>query len=199
MVETPSSAGAAFKAVYDQWPKEERERLAPRLRALSEAVVELQAFGRDWEAEAGGAMPTTIEEWQRLAVRAGIPAEVLWGTDWSPAKIAPIILGYLDRIRDANRPEAAPAAKLDLSAGPDKATVRFGENYLRLTPNEELVLTALCEKSAATLSELRKDSGDSHADRTLKQLVKKYPALQPFIKIPGGNNRGGYSTSIKIG
>ena len=110
-METPS-AGAAFQAVYDQW---ERERLASQLRALTTAFAEyFQAIGRDWEVEAGQPIPSTIEGWERLAVRAGIPPEKIWDGKWTIAKISPYIVGYLDRIRDANRPEAAveaPAAK----------------------------------------------------------------------------------------
>jgi len=85
---------------------------------------------------------------------------------------------------------------LDLSAGPDKAIIRFGGKRLTLSPNEEYVLTALVSRDAMSLSDLRRQSGDEHADRTLKQLRTKYPTLAKYITMPGGNNRGGYSTTI---
>lgn len=100
-----------------------------------------------------------------------------------------------ERAQLEDRPPAT-VPLLDLSAGPDKAIIRTGGNCITLSPNEEYVLTALVTRGAMSLSALRKDSGDEHADRTLKNLRDKHKTLKPYIKMPGGNNRGGYSTLI---
>ena len=97
-------AGAAYLAAGGTLPTNFRQR-------LNQLLEHLQAIGREWEAETGETIPASIEEWERLAVRAGIPPEKLWDGEWSPRKIAPYIVGYLDRLRDGRQAAALAGDK----------------------------------------------------------------------------------------
>ncbi|OHB54198.1 MAG: hypothetical protein A2Y12_17135 [Planctomycetes bacterium GWF2_42_9] len=44
--------------------------------------------------------PKTSEDWQRLAVRAGISADFALKGQWTPDDVLPIIEGYLQRLKD---------------------------------------------------------------------------------------------------
>jgi hypothetical protein len=44
--------------------------------------------------------PKTSEDWQRLAVRAGISADFALKGNWTPDDVLPIIEGYLQRLKD---------------------------------------------------------------------------------------------------
>ena len=66
---------------------------------------------------------------------------------------------------------------------------------IALEQGEKFLLQALVEKGAAGTRDLARFS--PRPDRTLQALLKKHPALMPYITLPGGPCRGGYSTTIK--
>lgn len=115
-----ADAPSAGRAFLDSLSPEEKKRLTARLKEQAAPLVDyLQAVGRDWEKETGQSIPGTIEEWQRLATRAGIPPEKLFDGKWSPAEVGPYILGYFDRLRDAATPPTNDNINISLPASPD--------------------------------------------------------------------------------
>jgi hypothetical protein len=67
---------------------------------------------------------------------------------------------------------------------------------IRLQNAEAEVLEALIDKRAATLTELRRLSGHEDVSGILSRIRDRHPALAPFITLPGGKGRGGYTTTI---
>lgn len=74
---------------------------------------------------------------------------------------------------------------------------QVGDKVTVLTGAQADVLQALVELQGASLDELRTHSGAPNPAIALKQICKSYPLLSPFITLPGGKGKGGYSTTIR--
>jgi hypothetical protein len=72
-----------------------------------------------------------------------------------------------------------------------------GNEAIRLTGYQADVLESLVTLRAASLEQLRNASGCESASAVLKQICAAHKLLAPFIKMPGGKNKGGYSTTIR--
>jgi hypothetical protein len=78
-----------------------------------------------------------------------------------------------------------------------RETLCFDGDTINLEGNECLVLALLIEKSPCPRKQLQK-SGIERPERILAKLLKKYPALKPFITLPGAKGKGGYRTTISL-
>lgn len=74
---------------------------------------------------------------------------------------------------------------------------KVDETMISLTGAQADVLQALVELQGASLDELRTHSGAPNPAIALKQICKSHPLLSPFISLPGGKGKGGYSTTIR--
>lgn len=67
-----------------------------------------------------------------------------------------------------------------------------------VTENEDSVLQAFLDTPAMDTSELVRKSGVDRAAATLRSLKNKYDKrFSPFINLPGGKGKGGYSVRIR--
>jgi hypothetical protein len=62
---------------------------------------------REWASQFPCPRPKTAEDWQRLAVRAGLSADLALKGEWTPADIMPIVEGYFQRLQDRRQPDSA--------------------------------------------------------------------------------------------
>ena len=69
-------------------------------RIAAEYRVENEKIDREWEKEFGIACPKSIEDWKRLAARAGIDPNFVLGGNYTLREIAPVIEGYLQGQKD---------------------------------------------------------------------------------------------------
>jgi len=74
----------------------------------------LEQGARDWEARYGTAYPESVEDLQRLLVRAGVDANRVLAGDIALAEAAAVVRGYLERLRD------------NAAASPATATLKGG-------------------------------------------------------------------------
>jgi hypothetical protein len=95
---------AAIRAGIEQVDKAEFEGLLGDIR---EAEAEAD---RQWAAQFSCPRPRTVEDWQRLAARAGFPAKFVMEGEWTPADVLPIVEGYFQRVEDQRLSNAADAA-----------------------------------------------------------------------------------------
>lgn len=157
----------------------------------------LQAIGRDWTEETGEPIPTSIEEWQRLAVRAGISPDKLWTGDWTIRRIAPYILGYLDRLRDGDRPQATSDP---CKHSPDFRSVRWHGHDYSFTRNQALCVKELWAAWEAGTPERDGVSVVTEADVSQARLVdvfKRKSGMHPAwgaLIVPGAT-KGSYRLS----
>ena len=95
------------------------------------------------------------------------------------------------------------------AAGPKKRTnkaaqylghgrYKVGDQFICLTGNQADVLEMLVELRAATLAQLA-GNGVSNPSAVLTSVCNNHRLLAPFIKLPGGKGKGGYSTTITDG
>lgn len=97
-----------YRALLEEYAAQFRaawvEKREAREAALDRAMEELrEAEARadvEWEARFPCARPKTQEDWMRLAVRAGISADLVLTEDWAPVEILPVIEGYFQRLQD---------------------------------------------------------------------------------------------------
>ena len=73
-----------------------------------------------------------------------------------------------------------------------------GRAPIALGETEELVVWWLVKLKAATLTELRDNTGCASPNKVIKKILTKYPELAPWLKLPGKKGRGGYSTLIQL-
>ncbi|ASV75325.1 Putative LuxR-family transcriptional regulator [Thermogutta terrifontis] len=65
-----------------------------------EARKKIEDYKKQWQQIYGCPHPRTIEDWQQLAARAGINGETVYRGEWTLSEVAPIIEGYLLRLKD---------------------------------------------------------------------------------------------------
>lgn len=53
-----------------------------------------------WRQTFGESYPESVDDWMRLAARAGVSGETLLNGEWTPALVEPIVEGYLKAILD---------------------------------------------------------------------------------------------------
>ena len=184
----PAGAGQAYLKAHG-------EKLSDLTQVQQEKIARLRATFDEirckWEEQSGFAMPATIEEMTRLAVRAGCPPEKLWDGDWTWAEAWPFVLGYLDRQRDKGTPvasiETQPAATPENGEGkggtgsmrPAAETEADKGNGGSATPREP----DLTDKHIDTLDALRllkataRDKRRTAADIARKMAGAADPAL----------------------
>ena len=85
---------AAIQADIRQVQKDEFEKLLDEIRK-AEAEAD-----REWASSLPCPRPKTVEQWQSLAVRAGLPADFSLRGEWTPKDILPIVEGYFQRMQD---------------------------------------------------------------------------------------------------
>jgi len=78
-----------------------------------------------------------------------------------------------------------------------KGHYRVGNKNLVLDGARACVLEALVELKSTTKDLLASRSGVADAPGTLRAIRAKFPDLAPFIHLPGGKSRGGYTTTIQ--
>jgi hypothetical protein len=76
---------------------------------------------------------------------------------------------------------------------------RVGVKVICLGGSQADALQALVELRAATFEQLKKHSGASNPSVLLKSICENQALLAPYISLPGGKNKGGYSTTILDG
>lgn len=75
----------------------------------------------------------------------------------------------------------------------------IGDKQIVLELQECAVVEALVKLGAASLPQLKTQSGYKYPAKALKRLIDKHAdILRAVISLPGGRGRGGYSTSIKL-
>ena len=72
---------------------------------------ELDEMVNSWEQTYGMSFPRSVEEMMRLAVRAGIPAEIVYEGRWTLADMLPVIEGYLQRLADQRTSQSQVSAR----------------------------------------------------------------------------------------
>jgi hypothetical protein len=98
-------AGEVFKERFENDPelRAAMERMRPKMEAMAQQLSQqLREYGEYFEASFGEPAPQSIEDWVRLAARAGLDANWIREGKWSPREVAPIIEGYLQRVREGN-------------------------------------------------------------------------------------------------
>jgi hypothetical protein len=73
---------------------------------------------------------------------------------------------------------------------------QVGNESIRLTGSQADVLETLVKLHAASMEQLQR-SGCENPSAVLASIQKVHKLLAPFIKMPGGKNKGGYSTTIR--
>lgn len=97
------------------------------------------------------------------------------------------------------------AATKHAQAGDESATpvylgdgkIEVGGKVISMHDSQSAVLESLIILRSCTKQQLQDQSGNNDAVRVLGRLRKQFPALAPYIELPGGKGRGGYSTRIK--
>jgi hypothetical protein len=113
-----------------------------------------------------------------------------------------LIDGYLDRrqlshLRSAVLSEARAAMASTMPVFVGNGVVEIGGSQVIKLPDRQAdVVQSLVELRACSLTELRRKSLCDDANKVLSAVVKQHPILASHIKLPGGNGRGGYSTTI---
>jgi hypothetical protein len=128
-------------------------------------------------------------------------AEQLLAERWQEFRLEP---GRINALQERIRRERAKLLAKNNLPVEVKASwigdgkVQIGDDTITLESQLADVLQALVELRSATMPELQTKSGRDEPDKLLKKLVKKFPALKPFIRFPGGRGKGGYSTTIQL-
>lgn len=73
---------------------------AEMARAVDQLHIDAAQYASAWEQEYGEPYPADVDEWAKLAVRAGIDANRILDGHWIPTDIGPVVEGYLQRQRD---------------------------------------------------------------------------------------------------
>lgn len=76
-------------------------KIKAELHKLTEEVKKATIDAdEEWSKTFDCPRPKTLEEWQRLAARAGFPSDFVFKGQWTPDDVLPIIEGYLLRLKD---------------------------------------------------------------------------------------------------
>lgn len=100
-------ASDAFKRMIDNDPglRASLDRLRPKIeKTAAELQKQLHNYKEYFETSFEEPAPNSIEDWTRLATRAGLdPTWILTG-EWTPKEVAPVIEGYLNRVKETPSP-----------------------------------------------------------------------------------------------
>ena len=72
---------------------------------------EFDEMVNSWQQIYGIRFPRSIEEMMRLAVRAGMPADLVYEGRWTLADMLPVIEGYLQRLADQRTSQSQVSAR----------------------------------------------------------------------------------------
>jgi hypothetical protein len=101
MTKKPLSAGQAF---VSKLSKNESKKLSEKLRATlaqyEPIFEEIRKYQECWEERFGIPYPRDVESMMELATRAGIDPNRVLNGNWTLKEFAPIINGYLQRLKD---------------------------------------------------------------------------------------------------
>jgi hypothetical protein len=147
---------------------ESQAQYEAEMKALLEThAVEYAAFKLEWQSKYGAPYPESIEDYKRLATRAGISGERIAAGEWTFADVFPILEGYLQRLADrkADRRQPAQAAQplsesLPTASANDtpETTVNDVPRFFGLSKTATVVWLALCKASQAlTYDDLETD------------------------------------------
>ena len=106
-----------------------------------------------------------------------------------------------DKLSDLSNWEIQQA-KLDPLCGEEACELADGQLFIkgrppwRLLAPEWAVLEAIAKYCALELDQLRAKSNVGDANKVLKSLDEKYPALK--VRMPGGKGKGSYWASVKM-
>ena len=84
-----------------------------------------------WASQFPCPRPKTAEDWQRLAVRAGLKADFALKGEWTPSDILPIVEGYFERLRDQRLSDADGSAGKGVAAVPQAPTADDGAPFYK--------------------------------------------------------------------
>lgn len=137
-------AAPALKVIID----------AERKRAeweANKAAIDAQIAKREaeWEAEFGMPYPRDLEDWERLAVWAGVSGETVFQGKWTPRRLAPIIEGYAMR-RKAESPLAIIPAQMLL---PKESNYDGTSHLLGLLDDTAIEIGRIVQDTAKTLDQ----------------------------------------------
>jgi hypothetical protein len=76
---------------------------------------------------------------------------------------------------------------------------QVGDEIIYLDGTQAILLECLVELQGTSLQKLKDTSGVPNPSNVLKAIRERHPKLAPFIKLPGGKGKGGYSTTIVDG
>jgi hypothetical protein len=92
--------GAQLCLIYadiDRQGQKEKAALEKLIKEVQHATIRAD---EEWAKLFDCPRPKTCEDWQRLAVRAGLSADFVFKGQWIPEDVLPIIEGYLQRFKD---------------------------------------------------------------------------------------------------
>ena len=143
---------AAIWADIRRVEKTEFEKLLDEIRQ-----AEAQA-DKEWQAQFPCPRPKTTEDWQRLAVRAGLGADFVVKGEWTPSDVLPIVEGYFQHLQDRKSLGTNKAGPPVGHAGSQQQAWRDdAPEYLPLTEIQRLIDEGL---SLQTLGRLCKPNGE---------------------------------------
>jgi len=124
---------------------------SPEWRALAAELGTALKQGRhDWEAQYGTAYPESVEDLQRLLVRAGVDANRVLAGDIALADASSVVLGHLERVQDmraVSGPPASPPPADSPTHSADFTSVDwFGTSYTFTKGNQAETVRALWEE-----------------------------------------------------
>jgi hypothetical protein len=100
-----------------------------------------------------------------------------------------------ESLKDQRQPAPDNGTPIFLGEG----RYQIGPTTLCLNGSQADALQGLIELRAANFEQLRKYGGVSNPSSLLKSICENQALLAPYISLPGGKNKGGYSTTILDG
>ena len=92
--------GELLSPVIAVWTDFIRQREAIALEARKEMEEVRRQINDEWRRLSGEDAPNSIEDWEALARRVGIPTETILEGKWTPRAVEPIARGYFQSLRD---------------------------------------------------------------------------------------------------
>lgn len=106
-------ASDAFRRVVKNDPelRARMEQLRPEMESKVAALQQqLREYKDFFVVSFGESAPNSIEDWTRLATRAGLNPNWMLEGKWTPREVAPFIEGYLQRVNDSSQRALLAAA-----------------------------------------------------------------------------------------
>jgi hypothetical protein len=145
---------AQLTAIWADIRRVEKTEFAKLLDEIRQAEAQAD---KEWGAQFPCPRPKTTEDWQRLAVRAGIGADFVVRGEWTPADVLPIVEGYFQHLQDQESLGSGKASPPAGHAGSQQQSwANDAPEYLSLSEIRKLIDGQL---SLQTLGRLCKPDG----------------------------------------